>query len=225
MLEWSVCYGCRCFYTAIASDPPTRTSLSRFTVNKKWLSSFFFLLVKCREIACGDSGMRLSKRKSNKSCRSRPRATLQRPLCGEPGHVRARWLVCRSSPEIATTTTTRSILVKRKERAIIIGKMKEKGRGGGFKGAQAAFVLACALVLALFGRVDAALTCSGQGNVYDPDKCWATEINAKFGARLTGCVYSNNPFSASSDDARNTRKAIDNHPLYNGPDVTYQVSP
>lgn len=104
--------------------------------------------------------------------------------------------------------------------------MKEKRRGGGFKGAQAAFVLACALVLALFGRVDAVLTCSAQGNVYDPDKCWAAEINAKFpGAKLTGCVMSNHLFSASSDDARNTGNAIDNHPLYNGPDVSYQVSP
>ena len=103
--------------------------------------------------------------------------------------------------------------------------MKEKGGGGGFKGAQAAFVLACALVLALFGRVDAALTCSVQGNVYDPYKCWVAEINAKFGARLKGCVMSNHLVSASSDDARKTKNAIDNHPLYNGPDVTYQVSP
>lgn len=233
MLEWSVCYGCRCFYTAIASDPPTRTSLSRFTVNKKWLvwfetaSSFFlFFWSAVAEKCLWDPLETLQKKKFvNKSCRSRPRATLQQPICGEPGHVRARWLIRRSTLEIATTTTTRSILVKRKERAIIIGKMKEKGGGGGFKGAQAAFVLACAFVLALFGRIDAALTCSVTGSVYDLDKCWAAEINATFpGARLKGCVMANHLFSASSDDDRNTRDAINNHPLYNGPTITYFVS-
>lgn len=65
--------------------------------------------------------------------------------------------------------------------------MKEKGEGG-FKGAQAAFVLVC-LLPAIFGCADADLVCDATGYVRGPDKCWAVEINEKFDTQLENCYH------------------------------------
>ena len=84
-----------------------------------------------------------------------------------------------------------------------------KGRAFGVKSAQAAFALVCTLVPALFGRADAALSCSGMGYVYDPSGCRAADINAKFfpGAKVV-CFNNNYLASNSEDNAQATVNAI-----------------
>lgn len=95
-------------------------------------------------------------------------------------------------------------------------KCKMKGRGG-VKSAQAAFALVCTLVPALFGRADAALVCSGSGNVYDSSGCRAADINAKFPGAKVVCFNNNYLASNSAANAQATVDAINNiasHALY-----------
>lgn len=106
--------------------------------------------------------------------------------------------------------------------------MNEKG-GGGFKGAQAAFMLVC-LLPAIFGCADADLVCNTMGYLGGPDRCWAVQINEKFDTQLQNCYQDNSPdgyqylMNRNGITARATVAAINGHPEYSGPDIMDFVS-